>query len=633
MADVNTLTIEEIEAAAAADEILEINTETRVIDVPVNYEFGVFNDKDVKTIYFKVPKTYNAVDLNDFQIRMVYMNASNEGNEYIVTNRLVYGSYLYFTWLLGRDLFKGEGKVRFIVCMRKFNSDGTTNKEFNTTIARGTVLGGLEVDDPTAEKYNLVAEINSMEALLECEEIQETVEAKAAETDATYQRMQELSATFGSPLVAATAAEMTNGSRVYVYVGNETGYTAGHWYYSDGSQWNDGGVYQSAGVALDTTLSVADKAADAKAVGDAITAEQTARTNADTALQTSLQTAIDNEATARTNAVNDVKSDLEQVRVAPRLASTDLNTVQTPGLYGLHSSQTYQHAPSVGTGAVGYLDVIVETSNGNPTAIFQCATYYKSDGDVVIYARRYSTWSQTWTDWDVADSYTDSTLTEEGVPADSKAVGDEIASVREEISEIDALSDEVKEALLACFEYVGWSSDNGDELRDNLYNALYGGSMAIQTLTYLRNQVKALAGSINSTTVSDVIELRVKTDQTNRLVIGMTDGDHKLKNMSGSAVDLYLIPVPSGANFVKVTTEGGYEGNPVDFYVCSMAYNSIVNDYEKVLWSSTSASGTKIDITGKAGDGIIVGVRLNTEVYPNPLDPNVISAKIEFFAS
>lgn len=310
MADVNTLTIEEIEAAAAADEILEINTETRVIDVPVNYEFGVFNDKDVKTIYFKVPKTYNAVDLNDFQIRMVYMNASNEGNEYIVTNRLVYGSYLYFTWLLGRDLFKGEGKVRFIVCMRKFNSDGTTNKEFNTTIARGTVLGGLEVDDPTAEKYNLVAEINSMEALLECEEIQETVEAKAAETDATYQRMQELSATFGSPLVAATAAEMTNGSRVYVYVGNETGYTAGHWYYSDGSQWNDGGVYQSAGVALDTTLSVADKAADAKAVGDAITAEQTARTNADTALQTSLQTAIDNEATARTNAVNDVKSDL-----------------------------------------------------------------------------------------------------------------------------------------------------------------------------------------------------------------------------------------------------------------------------------------------------------------------------------
>jgi len=64
-----------------------------------------------------------------------------------------------------------------------------------------------------------------------------------------------LSETFGSPLVAQTAAEMTLTNRVYVYTGSESGYTAGNWYYYDGSAWVSGGVYQSAAVAVDSALS------------------------------------------------------------------------------------------------------------------------------------------------------------------------------------------------------------------------------------------------------------------------------------------------------------------------------------------------------------------------------------------
>lgn len=79
------------------------------------------------------------------------------------------------------------------------------------------------------------------------------------------------SAAYGSPLTAATAAAMTDTSKVYVYTGSETGYTAGHWYYYNGTAWTDGGVYQSAGVQTDTTLTVAGMPADAKATGDEIT--------------------------------------------------------------------------------------------------------------------------------------------------------------------------------------------------------------------------------------------------------------------------------------------------------------------------------------------------------------------------
>lgn len=79
-----------------------------------------------------------------------------------------------------------------------------------------------------------------------------------------------MDARYGAPLVAATAAAMTDTDRVYVYTGSETGYSTGHWYYYDGDSWEDGGVYQSSGVQTDTTLSIAGEAADAKATGDAV---------------------------------------------------------------------------------------------------------------------------------------------------------------------------------------------------------------------------------------------------------------------------------------------------------------------------------------------------------------------------
>lgn len=74
----------------------------------------------------------------------------------------------------------------------------------------------------------------------------------------------------GSPAVAATASAMTDPDKVYVYTGSESGYTNGNWYYYDGSSWVSGGVYNSAAVETDTSLSVSGKPADAKVTGDSI---------------------------------------------------------------------------------------------------------------------------------------------------------------------------------------------------------------------------------------------------------------------------------------------------------------------------------------------------------------------------
>lgn len=89
---------------------------------------------------------------------------------------------------------------------------------------------------------------------------------------AAYAEAAKDGAFYGSPLVASTVAEMTDQTRVYVYTGSESGYTAGNWYYWNGSAWTSGGVYNATAVSTDTTLIIAGKAADAKATGDAIRA-------------------------------------------------------------------------------------------------------------------------------------------------------------------------------------------------------------------------------------------------------------------------------------------------------------------------------------------------------------------------
>ena len=71
----------------------------------------------------------------------------------------------------------------------------------------------------------------------------------------------------GTPLTAATAAAMTDTTKIYVYTGSETGYVNGHWYYWNGTAWADGGQY-NASISVDDTLSIQGYAADAKATGD-----------------------------------------------------------------------------------------------------------------------------------------------------------------------------------------------------------------------------------------------------------------------------------------------------------------------------------------------------------------------------
>ena len=138
----------------------------------------------------------------------------------------------------------------------------TTN---NTTIQ--AVINSLSADISA-----IVQSVTTLSGRVTSNETGITNEATArANADtALGNRITALQGAVGSPLIAATAAEMTDTSKIYVYTGSETGYTNGNWYYYNGSAWTSGGVYNSIAINTDTTLTVAGMAADAKATGDGL---------------------------------------------------------------------------------------------------------------------------------------------------------------------------------------------------------------------------------------------------------------------------------------------------------------------------------------------------------------------------
>lgn len=252
----------------------------RTIAVPPGFFFGVYNDKDVLKVPFIIPRSYGNVDFSEYDIFINYMNSAGYGNIYAVENPDIGNDYIRFYWVLGRGVFVKEGTVRFIVCIRKFDTGGVVTNEFNTTVASASVLYGLEVDEnPDPVAYSILAHMQELEtASAESASAAEASAEAAAESEETIlDNMAELTEAiakahlfYSGPLVATTASEMTDVARVYVYTGSETGYTAGNWYYYNGSAWTSGGEYNAVAVNTDETLSVEGAAADAKATGDAL---------------------------------------------------------------------------------------------------------------------------------------------------------------------------------------------------------------------------------------------------------------------------------------------------------------------------------------------------------------------------
>ena len=148
------MTLEEALEASGAEpvnDIFEIDQETRVITVPASEKlFDVANDGNTERKHFRCPKVVgDNIDLSTMHLYINYQNANGDKYPYLVEDVQTDGDYITFSWLIGPDVVAYKGQVKFIVCAKK--GDGTIS-EWNTTLAEGTVLEGLEAEDEVVER-------------------------------------------------------------------------------------------------------------------------------------------------------------------------------------------------------------------------------------------------------------------------------------------------------------------------------------------------------------------------------------------------------------------------------------------------------------------------------------------------
>jgi hypothetical protein len=131
-----------------------VNPDTREIIIPEKYKFlGVFSDEKVTRIPFTCPKVVgNNVDLTEYKLYINYQNANGGYDAYPIDDVTVSGDNIIFSWLLSRYVTLSSGVVKYNLCAKKLNGD-TISNEWNTTIANGTVINGLEATQEIIEEY------------------------------------------------------------------------------------------------------------------------------------------------------------------------------------------------------------------------------------------------------------------------------------------------------------------------------------------------------------------------------------------------------------------------------------------------------------------------------------------------
>lgn len=146
------MTLEEALEASVVEpvnDIFEIDPETRVITVPTSEKlFGVANDGNSERKHFRCPKIVgDNIDLSTMHLYINYQNANGQKYPYLVEDIRTDGDYITFSWLIGPDVVEYKGQIKYIVCAK----NGAT-AEWNTTLAEGTVLEGLEAAEEIVEK-------------------------------------------------------------------------------------------------------------------------------------------------------------------------------------------------------------------------------------------------------------------------------------------------------------------------------------------------------------------------------------------------------------------------------------------------------------------------------------------------
>lgn len=209
------MTIEEaLEASAVelANDTFLVNPESRVITVPESEKiFGVYNDGNTERKHFRCSKIVgDNIDLSAMHLYINYQNANGQKYPYLVEDVQTDGDYITFSWLIGPDVVAYKGQVKFILCAKK-----DTALEWNTTLAEGVVLEGLEATDEVVDRNPDIIE----QILTRLDNVTEIPQEKVSSAVEEYMTKNPIN--IPKKLPNPQALTITYGNQTHTYDGSE----------------------------------------------------------------------------------------------------------------------------------------------------------------------------------------------------------------------------------------------------------------------------------------------------------------------------------------------------------------------------------------------------------------------------
>ena len=244
--------------------VFDFDHKTKAIS-PIKNQVLVTGEKNSQYIRFRSDRYFDGIDLVGKEIQIIYLAPGEVADINSAVNAEYTDDKIQFGWIVPAGACYETGTMGFSI---EFVDDDYVlkSKKYEIKVQEG-LNGAAVVPEPTDEVWYIELQERCARTLAKAEEAAAALDEILAAKEAVEN---EIEAFGGTPLTARTASAMTDTSKVYVYTGSETGFTAGHWYYFDGTIWTDGGVYNAVAVVTDPTLSKEGQAADALAVKEAL---------------------------------------------------------------------------------------------------------------------------------------------------------------------------------------------------------------------------------------------------------------------------------------------------------------------------------------------------------------------------
>lgn len=168
----------------------------------------------------------------------------------------------------------------------------------------------------------------------------------------------------------------------------------------------------------------------------------------------------------------------------------------------------------------------------------------------------------------------DDTLTIQGAAADAKKTGDELSTLKEEISQLSGLSEEVKVALLQIASKVAYIDEHGQDYYDDLYDSLYPPADLVSiSCVYTQSGTVYDTDSLDSLK-SDLVVTAHMSDSTTRTVTDYT--------LSGTLAEgTSIVTVAYGGKTTTFNVTVSHASDPSERWTDGVAYDPtiIANQY------------------------------------------------------